>query len=317
MGRILPRMDARFEHGIVTTAAFARGNRDPRALSRALARGELVKLRRGVYARGDDWEAADDRDRHIMRARAAITQMRESPVLAGFSAAAVWGMPVMEFPDTVSFAEEWKGGGRSAPGVRRTAAAFSSTEIVDRDGFRITGLSRTALELTRVEPFAQAVASMDWVLWRKNPLRIPHAQLATDLARITRRFGVTRARQCVEFATHLSDSYGESLCRALMWELGFARPMLQLEVRDADGRMVPDFAWRRERILLEFDGKGKYLRGMSPGEDPGEVVWREKRREDRLRALGWIVVRVVWADLMHPERLTRMLVDAGVPRSPR
>jgi very-short-patch-repair endonuclease len=93
--------------------------------------------------------------------------------------------------------------------------------------------------------------------------------------------------------------------------------MLQLEVRDADGRMVPDFAWRRERILLEFDGKGKYLRGMSPGEDPGEVVWREKRREDRLRALGWIVVRVVWADLMHPERLTRMLVDAGVPRSPR
>ncbi|MDM4761434.1 type IV toxin-antitoxin system AbiEi family antitoxin domain-containing protein [Galbitalea sp. SE-J8] len=306
-----------YREQIITTAAFARANPDTRALTRALARGELVKLRRGAYVAREVWDAADARDRHLLRAHAAASQMQSEPVLAGFSAAAVWGMPVFELPETVTLAEAWGGGGRSAPGVRRTAAAFPTTEVVERDGLRVTTLARTALELTRVEPFARAVASMDWALWRRNPLRIPMEELADEADRLTVRFGIVRARHCVAFASHLSDSYGESLCRALMHELGFAPPTLQLELRDARGRMLPDFAWRRERVLAEFDGKGKYLRGMRDGEDPGEVVWREKKREDRLRALGWSVVRVVWADLLDRDRLIRLLVDAGVPRERR
>jgi len=30
------------------------------------------------------------------------------------------------------------------------------------------------------------------------------------------------------------------------------------------------------------------------------VLWKEKRREDRLRRLGYVVVRLTWADLERP-----------------
>ncbi|MFT4123469.1 MAG: type IV toxin-antitoxin system AbiEi family antitoxin domain-containing protein [Microbacteriaceae bacterium] len=308
-------MDAHERDGIVTSAAYLRGHSDTRALVRAVDRGELIRLRRGVYVRAEVWNGADGTGRHLLRVRAALSQMSGTPILTGFSAAAVWGMPVMAFPDVVTIAEEWKGGGRSAPGVRRTAAAFTTAAVVERDGFRLTTPSRTALELTRTVPFAQVIGSLDWLLWRKNPDRITREELAAEVELLTRRFGLARAQLAAAFATDLSDSYGESLCRALIHEAGFDRPTLQLEIRDAQGVMRPDFAWERDRVLLEFDGRGKYLRGMGNGDEPGEVVWREKRREDRLRALGWTVMRATWADLMRPERLIRLLVEARVSRS--
>src|SRR5690606_14743035 len=58
-------------HGLVFTSDFLRIGSDTRELARAVARGELVKLRRGAYALATRWEAADDRWRHLLRAEAA------------------------------------------------------------------------------------------------------------------------------------------------------------------------------------------------------------------------------------------------------
>jgi very-short-patch-repair endonuclease len=60
-------------------------------------------------------------------------------------------------------------------------------------------------------------------------------------------------------------------------------------------------SWRADlvvdgtRVLVEFDGLVKY--GSS------DDLIAEKRREDRLRALGFIVVRVTWADLRRPDHI--------------
>ncbi len=70
----------------------------------------------------------------------------------------------------------------------------------------------------------------------------------------------------------------------------------------AAGRVAfADFGWRESGVLGEFDGKRKYQRDLREGEDPGEVVFREKQREDWLRRLGWTVCRFVWADLFTPD----------------
>ncbi|MCF6744792.1 hypothetical protein E9529_10960 [Blastococcus sp. KM273128] len=53
----------------------------------------------------------------------------------------------------------------------------------------------------------------------------------------------------------------------------------------------------------EFDGRVKYGRLLRPGQEPGEVVFAEKRREDATRDEGWDVVRWVWAELAAPHRL--------------
>lgn len=52
-----------------------------------------------------------------------------------------------------------------------------------------------------------------------------------------------------------------------------------------------------QRTVAEFDGKVKYGRLRRPGEDPGEAVFREKRREDAVRAADQAVVRWTWHDL--------------------
>ena len=64
------------------------------------------------------------------------------------------------------------------------------------------------------------------------------------------------------------------------------------------------------RVVVEFDGLLKYR-----GEDGPEVVVAEKRREDRLRELGYEVVRVTWDELAHPERILARIRAALLRRA--
>jgi hypothetical protein len=41
-----------------------------------------------------------------------------------------------------------------------------------------------------------------------------------------------------------------------------------------------------------------------------EDLWAEKLREDRLRALGYVVVRLVWADLDRPQAVIQRVLAA-------
>jgi hypothetical protein len=52
----------------------------------------------------------------------------------------------------------------------------------------------------------------------------------------------------------------------------------------------------------EFDGRIKYGRLLRPGQDAGDAVFAEKRREDAIRDEDWGVVRWVWSDLERPDR---------------
>jgi len=76
----------------------------------------------------------------------------------------------------------------------------------------------------------------------------------------------------------------------------------QVCVRNGPVTWRPDFLVDDTMVLVEFDGLVKY-----GGTD--DLV-AEKRREDRLRALGHEVVRVTWADLDRPERIVREIRQA-------
>jgi hypothetical protein len=74
----------------------------------------------------------------------------------------------------------------------------------------------------------------------------------------------------------------------MLWRHAVPAPELQFEMRTRDGRLLGynDFGWPSFCHLGEFDGKRKYTRDIQPDEDPGEVVFREKRREDEMRREG-------------------------------
>ena len=62
------------------------------------------------------------------------------------------------------------------------------------------------------------------------------------------------------------------------------------------GRSVP-FTQAVVAADGEFDGRIKYGRTLMPGQDPGDVVFEEKRREDRIRDTDLGVVRWTWEEL--------------------
>jgi hypothetical protein len=81
---------------------------------------------------------------------------------------------------------------------------------------------------------------------------------------------------------------------------GLPRPELQVEIYDAAGFIGRADAWYEDAaVAIEFDGKVKYT-DPRYASSPGEVLWEEKRREDRMRAVGIRVVRVVNEDLGSP-----------------
>lgn len=303
--------------GLVFTSDVVRVGSDIRELTRAVARGELVKLRRGTYARSAEWEAADERSRHMMRAEAARRDARQELPFAGATAAAVWGMWQHAYPDDVVFLDRWKGGGRSEPGVRRITAAASTASILRVGGELVTDVARTAVDVARSSDFATAVGPLDWALWRRNPHRVTREQLAAELEKLPSTLRRRFVERAIIFASPLSDSYAESFARALMFECGYERPAQQVEVPHPNGVYFVDFAWRSRRVIAEFDGFGKYLDPSMNRGDPARVVLAEKMREDELRRQGYTVIRLYWSDLVNPAGLMGKLDAAGIPRGRR
>ena len=128
--------------------------------------------------------------------------------------------------------------------------------------------------------------------------------------------GFRNLQVAVRMADGRAESIGESRSRFLFYVQQLPAPELQFVVRDSFGEVVgiSDFAWPGHRLLGEFDGRVKYERFARPGETPGDAVFREKRREDRLCEItGWRMVRLVWADLYDAPRtaarIRRMLSD--------
>jgi very-short-patch-repair endonuclease len=65
---------------------------------------------------------------------------------------------------------------------------------------------------------------------------------------------------------------------------------------------VADLKLDRWKVLVEFDGAMKY---SSP-----DTLLAEKDREDRIRALGYEVVRLRWSDLARPHLVRQKLLGA-------
>lgn len=177
----------------------------------------------------------------------------------------------------------------------------------------VTSVASTTLDVVLESDFAPAVATLDWALWRKNAFRVSAADIRRELDARNPRYRLRHAESTVEFATDLSDSFGESMTRAVIHELGYPVPELQVRFTDREGNMYVDYFWPSERKVGEFDGAAKYMRpGYSNGLAPGQIVWREKKREDRLRKQCNGVIRIIWSETRNPRLLDYQLREFGL-----
>ncbi|QCB94092.1 hypothetical protein [Cellulomonas shaoxiangyii] len=270
---------------------------------------ELRRVRRGAYVLASDWSGWDAATRHRARIAAVLAVAQEPPVLSHWSAAVLHGLPVVgRVDDRVHTVRAAATGGRSRRDlVRHTTALPFAPVLVD--GVPATSVARTILDVARVGGAAAAVVAGDHAL-RVGRVRL--AELEAELGSLPPRArGAREARRAVGLLDARSESPGESLSRVRMDEGGLTAPVLQHVVRDVHGEAGRvDFWWPAARVVGEFDGRTKY-RG-DDGADPAEVVWREKVREDRIRATGVTVVRWTWREAWAGRPLVALLRRAGV-----
>ncbi|MFM9377802.1 hypothetical protein [Gordonia sp. VNK21] len=184
---------------------------------------------------------------------------------------------------------------------RHIHAAPFDDDVVVVDGVTLTGPARTAVDLAvAAHGFAQALTVFDSAL-RDG---VDRAELGR-LLEFRRRRGIATARAALARADGRAASVGESWSRAQMIEARLPLPNLQTRFVTENGEVFTDFEWDR-RLVGEFDGLLKYARDLRPGETERDVVIREKLREDRLRDLGLVVIRWIWADLEHRRAIPRI-----------
>ncbi|KNA92509.1 type IV toxin-antitoxin system AbiEi family antitoxin domain-containing protein [Gordonia sp. w5E2] len=279
------------DHGIIyRKKALADGFTDD-DLRRACRRGEIVRVGRGAFAPA---EKRTPDDAHRLTVIASATLGIVAGVVTHQSAAAMHRLPMLKpnFARLHVTTGDANHGGRTA--TRHThVGVVAPSETVDVDGVLVSSLERTAVDIACTSPmgFAGALAVLDAALRLGADRKVMRKML-----RATRR-GVGQARRALAHATADAESPGESWCRAQIIEAGLPIPRLQHEFRDQDGFVArSDFDWSG-LLVGEFDGKVKYQKYLRDGEDATDAVVREKKREDRLRRLGVMVIRWTWADL--------------------
>ena len=298
-----PAAPASFDAGIL------RRGRDLRSIGVEPTRGGWQHVRNGVWVTDREWRALTPEHRHAALVYATdLCLKRENPLFVVTSAAAVWGLPRIEaWPDAVRVLVGTRARGRGSALVRPHVGR--PAEGVRVGGVRVTTPARTVVDLARTCSLQTAVAAADHAL-RHGLCTLDELQDEVD-AVPPRVRGRHTARVVAALADPLSMSPGESLSRVQMFLLNLPRPRLQQEVHDELGLVgIVDFGW--EGVVGEFDGKVKYrVEEGSGAAEAGEVVWREKQREDRLRSRVR-VARWTWAVALDPVKLGALLARNGI-----
>lgn len=265
-------------------------------LRHAVRSGAVELVRPGAYLAGPS--PSRDEEKHALLVRATAERLAPGAVVSHISAAVLFGLPVWNVALSRVHATRDRGnGGRCRPRTHVHAASLDADELCVVDGIMVTSPARTVVDVARTTGFEQAVVVADAAL---RLGLVEAGGLAAALARGAGRRGTPAARRVVAFADGLSESPGESRSRVAIARAGLPVPVLQWEVRAADGLLIgrTDFAWPELRTVGEFDGRSKYQgRMLRPGETPAHAVLREKRREDEVRGEELGVVRWDWDDL--------------------
>ncbi|KRE62730.1 type IV toxin-antitoxin system AbiEi family antitoxin domain-containing protein [Nostocoides sp. Soil756] len=282
---------AQLHDGVFTTAEAVRLGVCGEVLMRSVRAGHIRRLARGLYAIGACPESPEDRHRELCR---ALRVEYPDAVLGGRSAVVAHGLPVWGVPlaSALLLRPVERQVRRSGATVRLLSPV---TTVVGTPTGSATTPASALVQVALDHGCPAAVVSADAALHRGL---VSTEDLAVEVSERGGHRHVQRAVAMLAFVDGTSESPGESRLRVALTAAGFDLEP-QFDVRDVDGDLVgrADFRVAGTRVLVEFDGLVKYTDGGP------EALVREKRREDRLRALGWVVVRVTWAELADPPRL--------------
>lgn len=268
----------------------------------------LTLLARGAYA---ETSGLSTEGQHILRTRALVGRVG-GVIASHVSAAAAWELPLQDSHlDVVHLSPrpDRRGNPKAGPGYHLHTQTVAPTDVVVLNGLPVTSPLLTTLDCARWLRLDWGVVIADAALHRGL---IDHDALACAALRVRRLKGAERARALPALSSALAESPGESLLRLRLLRMGLDVTE-QYSMPWVEGQPRVDFLVDA-RLVVEFDGQGKY----SLGGDPARAHWAEKLRHDRLVEAGYSVIHVVWAELWDEpalrRRVNRALSHAKVAR---
>ncbi|MGO4804259.1 type IV toxin-antitoxin system AbiEi family antitoxin domain-containing protein [Arthrobacter sp. 2MCAF15] len=278
-----------------------------RAIRSLLDAGTLVRLRHGCYIRTSLWQAQSSaaRSRQLIYAHAHATRTTSTGAFlySHTSGARLRHLYLWDVDDRIHLLQKvHPSNERHGKDVRCHTRPFAEHDVAVVNGLRTTSLERTTADCAMMLGYRQALILTD------NALRLgaDRAALQAMADALDGRRGIRTFRRVLASADPRSESPGETLTRELILRFRIRPPELQLEVSSRAGRHRLDFAWKEEKVALEFDGKIKYF-DYSP---TAEVLFEERRREKALTEEGWLFVRVEWKDLFREQEFKNRLLSA-------
>lgn len=289
------RLMAEQQQGLLLAKQVTERGTDPRTLRRWVADGELIRLCRGLYVLPTHRPERTE-DRHLQLAHGGRLLMPDA-VFSHWTALLAHDVPVLRVPKTVRLRRPVH------RQIRRSCFVIDPLrgEPVASPHGPTTAVADAVLDQARLRGVEAGLVSADAAL---------HAGLVSqeDLAARARRVkgsGSRLVRRTAELADGAIESVGESRLRYVCIVGGIA-VVPQVTIRNREGEFVArvDFLVKDSTVILEFDGRVKYVDGARG------TLWSEKQREDALRRLGYTVVRVTWDDLATPQVVLARIREA-------
>ncbi len=283
-------------HGVLSFAELRACGLDRDAILVRVANGRLHPLHRGVYAVG---HANVTQDGCYL---AAVKACGEGAALCLRSAGVLLNTITWEdrYPDVLVVGES----APQHPRIRGHRTSYLPPEHVTTvRGIPVTTAERTLLDLAGVLPEERL---------RRAVRQSRFLKLATVRSLVEALHGPGPKRGRKKLARILAKSAAptqselEDVVLDLILRGGFSHPLVNALLYLAGRRIVPDFLWPEQRLVIEADGPHH--------DDPLERA-ADRERQRILEAHGYRVIRVTWAQaIAHPAATLRRVAEAGAPR---
>ncbi|MFL6100422.1 MAG: hypothetical protein ACJ71T_10765 [Actinomycetales bacterium] len=300
---------------VFTREHAVRAGYTDKAVDWRLSSGAWRTLRRAVFCPASAYETASPEQRHVLAGCGVLLAMDADEVISHLTAALAYGWPAPLDVDAVpwtTLAAQTRGVTRRRNERIRQVAPLPDHHVNTRLGVPLTSPPRTVADCLRHLPAEASVPIADYA--------VGHGVDLEAVARILRWQEswpyAARGRASIELVDPRRESWLESRSAVAWQRLGVPAPTSQVDLFDERGRHVArvDFLWADLGVVGEADGWAKYPLAAEPS-GQWDALRAEKVREDRLRDLGYEVVRWTTADVMRPDallgpRLARTLARA-------
>jgi Protein of unknown function (DUF559) len=166
--------------------------------------------------------------------------------------------------------------------------SLRADDAISLDGaVMVTTAQRTAVDCLALLPPS---AALDLWAWVRPRAVITESQLAHAITERTNWQGTGRLRDLLAMVADGAVSHAEQECHRLLRQAGITGWEAGITLCDSAGVIgVVDILFRAERLVIEIDG----FRAHSSQ----TTFINDRRRQNRLIAAGYRVLRFTWADL--------------------